>query len=231
MKINHINTNQLVKKYKLQSLQNTIEKLDKNKLHLCFYIKDFNVNPLFLAQRLIYKINGDPAIDHVGFLNHFYFDDSRKQWSARTLDATLINGVVESNFIDFIEDYKGKVIITTLPACDYDKLNSFTKLMEGISYGKIAAALSAIDGDFVDRATKKIYSRINDLKNNNKWLQSFKYSKKSIFCSFKTALMLIDQGYDISFIENGKPIEMTPIDVFRIAIELSDSEPQLVYYH
>lgn len=230
MKIDRVNTSQLIKRYKIQSLQNTIEKLDKNKLHLCFYIKNFNINPLFLAQRFVYKINGDPAIDHVGFLNHFYFDESRQEWNARTIDATLKYGVVENNFIDFIEDYKGKVIIVTLPTCDYPRLREFSKIMEGLNYGRIAAALSAIDGDFVDKTTKKIYNRISEYKDKNKWLESFTYSKKSIFCSFKTALMLIDQGYDISFIEKGQPIEMTPVDVFKIAIELSDSKPQLVYY-
>jgi len=196
-----------------------------------FYQRNFSLNPLVLIPRLVYKVKGDEIIDHVGFINHFDYDEVRARWTAKTLDATLHNGVIERDFENVASNYKGKVYVVTIGDCDYKKMEEFTKMVEGLPYGEISAILSAVDGNHFNEFSRKLGLEI-DRQNYDKdeLKDALNYGGDSMFCSFKTGLMLRHQGRELPR-ENGVAKELTPANIAEIVLNDFGGVKQLICYN
>ena len=211
--IKTLNLKYLDKQYTVDHLHKEINSLDQNKLHLLFYVQDFNLSPTFLLTRIVHKINGDFPIDHVGWISRFIPDTSTNNIIAKTFDA-LPSGLEENNLIDQIKNYKGRVFIATLGTVDKKKAKAFEKEFLHLPYSHVHAALSGLD-------TKKIKLLENILRDNSLdnelVLENVKYQSDVMFCSFVAILMLLDQGYESFGIENDRTFEMTPFNILQIA--------------
>lgn len=217
-----INLKQLDRIHRLENIQEEINKLEHDKFHALFYIKNLNfknlLNPLFSLTRLVHKINGDLAIDHVGYIKGFDEIDSTSIYKAETVDA-MLSGVEINDLLDFVKHYDGRVIIATFDKFDKKIIKDFTKKIHGLPYGEMSAAMSALDSDTINDITKKLNFKV-DSKDNEEILD---ISLEKIFCSFKTALLLEKLGHDTSIIENGVAKEMTPYNVFQLALHYASS--------
>lgn len=211
-----INLKQLKRLHKLDSIQDSINSLEKDKLHLLFYINKFTFkrafNPVFLLTRLIFKIKGNPPIDHVGYISNFDEIDTTNIYKAETIDA-LPTGVEKNDLLDFVKNYRGAVIVASFDKYDKEIIDSFTKLVHGLPYGEISAAMSALDSDTINDIAQRL-----DIDIENKTEDFIDFDLEKIFCSYKTALLLEKLGYDTSIVEGGIAKEMTPYNVFQLAI-------------
>ena len=215
----------------LKDLRNSIQLLDRTKLHLLFYKRNFTLNPYVVTARASYVSKGQEIIDHVGFINHFDYDETRERWTAKTFDATLKHGTIERDFENVASNYHGKTYVVTLDKCDYKKMEEFTRMMEGLPYGEVSAILSAIDGNHFNEFSRKFGLEIDKQNYDKDQLkQVINSSSDTIFCSFVTHLMLNHQGYDLP---KGKQVskEMTPPDIKEIALDHFGGVKQLICYN
>ena len=181
-------------------LQQKINKLDKNKIHLLFFEYSMKENwlskPFLPIIKLFFKLQNKPTIDHVCHISRFIYDNETGNWIARIFETTLSGGRVEENdLFERLKNFKGKIYIQTLQNVNKIKAREFEKKYIGIPYSIILAGLSGIDFKFFNSKNKS-------------------NEQKASFCSSLEALFLIDQNYDLSKIENGNPSEITPNDIF-----------------
>jgi len=217
-----INIKQLERIHRLENIQEEINKLEHDKFHALFYIKNLNfknlLNPLFSLTRLVHKINGDLAIDHVGYIRGFDEIDSTGIYKAETVDA-LLSGVEVNDLLDFVKHYDGRVILATFDKFDQKIVDDFTKKMHGLPYSEISAAMSALDSDTINDIIKKL-----DLKVDSKDTEDiFDIKKEVAFCSYINALLIELLGNDTSVVESGVAKEMTPYNVFQLALHYASS--------
>ena len=103
-------------------------------------------------------------------------------------------GMEQNDLFDKLKSFRGICYIETLDKkVDKVKARAFEIFYSGVPYSKKLAALSGIDGQF-DKAVQP--------------------KTDGGFCSWLEALFLIDQGIDLSKIQKGNPLEITPTDLF-----------------
>lgn len=182
-------------------LQKAINNLDKDKIHLLFFDYSLKQNwlskPFLIIFKLFFRIQGKPAIDHVCHISRFIYNNETGDWDANIFESTLHGGVQEVNLFDKLKDFKGKLFIKTLGNVDKVRAREFEKKYLNVAYSLILAGLSGLDLNF------KYFDSVNNLKNT-----------KGGFCSWLVSLFLINQDYDISTLEKGNPLEITPADLF-----------------
>lgn len=182
-----------------EQIQNAIDKLDKDKiniLYLSYYFNFHNIyhSPLLLTTKILNFLSSKPSIDHVNHICRFVFDEENKNWVAKVFEATMERGMEQNDLFDKLKSFQGICYIETLDKkVDKVKAKAFEILYTGVPYSKELAALSGIDGKF-------------DLISQPK--------TDGGFCSWLEALFLIDQGIDLSKIQKGNPLEITPTDLF-----------------
>jgi hypothetical protein len=180
-------------------LQRKINDLDKNKIHLLFFNYSVKENwlkkPFLLIFKLFFKVQNKPAINHCCHISRFIYDNENGNWLSRVFEANMNGGVQENDLFDKLKYLKGKVYIITLGDVDKIKAKEFEQKYLGIPYSLKLAGLSGLDFKFLDSI---------DTLNKS----------QSGFCSWLVALFLMNQGYDLSKIENGNPLEMTPTDLY-----------------
>lgn len=179
-------------------LQQKINNLDKNKIHLLFFDYSIKKNwfkkPFLLIFKLFFKIQSKPAIDHCCHISRFIYDNESGNWFARVFEATIHGGMEENDLFDKLKHFKGRIHIKTLGDVDKIKAKEFEQKYLGIPYSLKLAGLSGIDFKF--------FNSTSNLKNQNG------------FCSWLVALFLLNQNYNISEIESGNPLEITPTDLY-----------------
>lgn len=186
--------------YNKEKIQSAINKLDKNKIHiiyLSYYCNFHNIyrNPLLLGTKLLNFFSGKPSIDHITHISRFIFDEEANNWICKVFEATMARGMEENDLFEKLKNFQGVCYLETLNKdVDKKKAKEFEKKYTGVPYSKKLAILSGVDIDEVDSVMQP--------KNNGG------------FCSWLEALFLMDQGYNLSFIEKGNPLEMTPTDIF-----------------
>lgn len=185
--------------YNKEQIQNSIDKLDRNKIHVLYFSYYFNFhniyhNPLLLTTKILNFFSGKPSIDHVNHVCRFIFDEENKTWVSKVFEATMERGMEQNDLFDKLKSFQGVCYIETLDkTVDKVKAKAFEIFYSGVPYSKELAALSGIDGKF-----DSIYQPKTD----------------GGFCSWLEALFLIDQGIDLSKIQKGNPLEITPTDLF-----------------
>lgn len=208
-RIRKINLKQRRYQAKLELVQNIIDSFDKTQLHYTFYFHSATLNPFVNIARLSYLINGTAPVDHTGIINHLDFDEGRNQWNAKTLDATIKHGVIESDFKNYALNYDGDIEILEIGDVDKSKLEAFTKNFIGMPYGKVSAALASIDSKTINKYIKVDENKFDPDQLN----EALKYGGNKIFCSFLDVLCAIHQGYNPNIV----PQEAIPFDVYRWA--------------
>jgi hypothetical protein len=185
--------------YNKEQIQNAIDKLDRNKIHILYFSYYFNFhnvyhNPLLLTTKILNFFSGKPSIDHVNHVCRFIFDEENNNWVSKVFEATMERGMEQNDLFDKLKSFQGVCYIETLDkTVDKVKAKAFEILYTGVPYSKELAALSGIDGNF----------------------ETIKLPKTDGgFCSWLEALFLIDQGIDLSKIQKGNPLEITPTDLF-----------------
>jgi len=183
-----------------ERIQTQIDKLNKNKIHtlyFSYYLNLHNIwnNPLLLLTKILNLFNGDKSIDHVNHICRFRFDEVDGKWVAKVFEATMERGMEQNDLFDKLKSFQGICYIETInKRVNRKKARAFEKKYSGIPYSKELAAKSGIDIGSI--STKKP-------KNDGG------------FCSWLEALFYINQGIDISHIEKGNPLEITPADLFN----------------
>lgn len=186
--------------YNKQQIQNAIDKLDRNKIHILYFSYYFNFhniyrNPLLLTTKILNFFSGKPSIDHVNHICRFIFDDETNSWIAKVFEATMDRGMEQNDLFDKLKTFQGICYIETLDKnVDKKKAKEFENLYTGVPYSKKLAAMSGIDIKEVDKVIQP--------------------KSDGGFCSWLEALFLIDQGIDLSKIQKGNPLEITPTDLF-----------------
>lgn len=205
IKISIFNCFKILKKdlgvlYAKKEIQNQINKLDKNKIHILYFSYYLNLHniwhsPLMLTTKLLNFFTGKKSIDHVNHVCRFIFDDENNNWIAKVFEATMDRGMEQNDLFDKLKTFQGICYIETLDKnVDKAKAKKFEMDYTGVPYSKELAALAGIDLGVLDKKIK--------LKTNGG------------FCSWLEALFLIDQGIDLSKIQKGNPLEITPADLF-----------------
>lgn len=186
--------------YDKSLIHDEISGLDKKKMHILYFsyylnFHNFYHNPLLITTKLLNFLIGKPSIDHVNHICRLVFDDEDGQWNAKVFEATMERGMEENDLFDKLKSFQGICYIETLEK-EVDKIKSkaFEKKYYGVPYSKELAALSGID----------IFELDNFIKPKN----------DGGFCSWLESLYLIDQGIDLSAIQGGNPLEITPADLF-----------------
>jgi len=180
-------------------IQKAINELDKNKIHILYfsYYSNFhNIyhNPLMLATKILNLVTGKPSIDHVNHICRFTLDEENNNFSAKVFEATMERGMEQNDLFDKLKSFQGICYIETLDKkVNKVKAKAFETLYTGVPYSKELAVLSGVDGKL---------DKVKLPKTNGG------------FCSWLEALFLIDQGIDLSKIEKGNPLEITPTDLF-----------------
>lgn len=188
--------------YIKEQIQEQINLLDKDKIHILYfsyYCNFHNVwrSPLLLATKLLNLFNGDKSIDHVNHISRFRFDEEDNKMVAKVFEATMERGMEQNDLFDKLKSFQGICYIETIDRyVDKVKAKAFEKKYYAVPYSKELAVMSGIDIDFLD---KKIKQPKTD----------------GGFCSWLEALFLIDQGVDVSHIEYGNPLEITPVNLFN----------------
>jgi len=188
--------------YLKSNIQTAIDVLDKDKIHVLYFSYYCNFhnlwkNPLLLTTKLLNKFNGDESIDHVNHISRFRFDEEYGKWVAKVFEATMERGMEQNDLFNKLKAFQGICYIETIDKkVNKTKAKAFEKKYYGVPYSKELAAKSGIDIDSLD---KKIKQPKTD----------------GGFCSWLEALFLIDQGIDISHIEKGNPLEITPANLFH----------------
>lgn len=191
------------KNLKILKLKNDLKKkinqLDKNKIHI-FYFKyylnwhNFYKNPLLITTKLLSKWNGDKDIDHVGHISNFI--PNGDGYLANIFEASVKRGMEENGLFDKVKKIQGEVYVETINKdINFEKHDEFKKRYFAVPYSKRLAAMSGIDWNLIDSVNKP--------------------KSSGGFCSWLTALYLLDQGVDINHIENGNPLEITPADLYH----------------
>jgi len=187
-------------KNKQEKIQNKINELEKDRIHLLFFDnslqKSWLHKPFLIFSKLFFKIKNKPPIDHVCHISRFIYDNDTGNWLARVFESTLQSGTEENDLFDKLENFKGKVYIQTLKTVDRTRAKEFELKHRNIPYSIRLAMFSGLD------------SKLFTSKNN--------FSKEASFCSWLEVLFLQDQGYDFSKVENGNPFEITPADIFLL---------------
>lgn len=190
----------MIKKH--TELQKKINDLDKNKIHLLFFDYSIKENwlkkPFLLIFKLFFKIQNKPAIDHCCHISRFIYDNETGDWIARIFEATIHGGMEENDLFDKLKHFKGRVHIKTLGEVDKIKAKEFEKKYLGIPYSLKLAGYSGLDFGAI-----KFFNSVNNSDEN-----------QSGFCSWLLALFLLNQNYDVSKIESGNPLEITPTDLY-----------------
>jgi hypothetical protein len=188
--------------YIKDQIQDEINSLDKDKIHILYFSYYFNFhniwqNPLLLLTKLLNLFNGDKSIDHVNHIARFRFDEEDGKWVAKVFEATMERGMEQNDLFDKLKLFQGICYIETIDKkVDKVKAKAFENKYYGVPYSKELAGLSGIDIDSLDKIIKQPKT-------------------DGGFCSWLEALFLIDQGINISHIENGNPLEITPVDLFN----------------
>lgn len=183
-----------------ERIQKEIDTLDKNKIHTLYFsyylnFKNIWQNPLLLLTKFLNFWNGDKSVDHVNHICRFRFDEEDGKWVAKVFEATMERGMEQNDLFDKLKSFQGICYIETInKRVNKRKAKAFERKYTGIPYSKELAAASGID------------------------IGSHKIKKPKTdggFCSWLEALFYIDQGIDISHIEQGNPLEITPADLFN----------------
>lgn len=186
--------------YHKQQIQEAIDQLDKNKIHILYFSyylnwHNFYHNWLLLATKLLNFITGKPSIDHVNHISRFIFDDENINYCAKVFEATMERGMEQNDLFDKLKSFQGICYIETLDVkVDKVKAKAFELMYTGVPYSKELASLSGIDLSFIDRILHP--------------------KTDGGFCSWLEALFLIDQGIDLSRTQAGNSLEITPTDLF-----------------
>lgn len=189
----------LIVLYNKEQIQNAIDKLDRNKIHILYFSYSFNFhnfyqNPLLIFTKLLSVLTGKPSIDHVNHICRFIWDDEEGNWNCRVFEATMERGMEQNDLFDKLKSFHGTCYIETLDkVVDKVKAKAFELKYTGVPYSKGLAAMAGID-------VKEIDSTIH-LKTDGG------------FCSWLEALFLIDQGIDLSKVQDGNSLEITPVDL------------------
>lgn len=186
--------------YNKEQIQNAIDKLDRNKIHVLYFSYYFNFhniyrNPLLLTTKILNFFSGKPSIDHVNHVCRFIFDEENNIWVSKVFEATMERGMEQNDLFDKLKSFQGICYIETLNKdVDKKKAKEFENLYTGVPYSKKLAAMSGIDIKEVDKVIQP--------------------KSDGGFCSWLETLFLIDQGIDLSKIQKGNPLEITPTDLF-----------------
>lgn len=182
-----------------RQIQDSIDSLDKNKIHILYFSYNLNFkniyhNPLLLTTKLLNFFSGKPSIDHVNHICRFIFDEETNNWIAKVFEATMERGMEQNDLFDKLKSFKGTCYIETLDkVVDKTKAKVFENFYTGIPYSKKLAAMSGIDIEKIDKIKVK-----ND----------------GGFCSWLESLFLIDQGINLAKVQKGNPLEITPTDLY-----------------
>ncbi len=177
-------------------IQNSINILDKNKIHIIYFSYYFNWHnfkkgPLLVTTKLLSLITGKPAIDHVAHISRFI--DDGIDLIAKIFEATMERGMEQNDLFDKLKAFQGICYIETLDInVDKVKAKKFENKYVAVPYSKKLAALSGLDGKFND----------------------YKPKTDGGFCSWLESLFLIDQGINLNNIQKGNPFEITPSDLY-----------------
>lgn len=187
--------------YTRSQIQEAINNLDKNKIHILYFSYKLNLHNLYKGPLLIFTkiynfLKGTPSIDHVTHISRFIFDQDENNWIAKVFEATIERGMEENDLFDKLKQFQGTCYIETIDQLvDKQKAKAFENKYVGVPYSKELAAFSGLD---LTKLDKKISSKTN-----------------GGFCSWLESLFLIDQGFNISNIDNGNPYEITPTDIYK----------------
>jgi len=185
---------------KKEAIRKKIKALDKNRIHILYFSYYFNwhnlyKSPLLIATKLLNFITRKPSIDHVAHISRFIYDSEKEHWTAKVFEATTERGMEQNDLFDKLKVFQGTCYIETLSVnVDRNEARLFENRYTGVPYSKKMAIDSGIDLDFI--------GDLSETKTDGG------------FCSWLEALFLINQGVDISKIEEGNPSEITPTDLF-----------------
>lgn len=180
-------------------IQNTINNLDKNKIHILYFSYYFNFhnlyrNPLMIVTKIYNLLVGKKSIDHVAHISRFIYDEENKSWSAKIFEATMERGMEQNDLFDKLKSFQGTCYIETInKVVNKDKARNFEKTYTGVPYSKVMAILSGLD----------ITDTILQPKPNN-----------GGFCSWLESLFLKNQNIKINHIQSGNEAEITPSDLY-----------------
>lgn len=186
--------------YNKEKIQNAIDKLDKNKIHILYFSYYFNFyniyhNPLLLATKILNFFSGKPSIDHVNHVCRFIFDEENNIWVSKVFEATMARGMESNDLFDKLKSFQGICYIETLDNyVNKEKAKIFEIKYTGVPYSKELAAMSGIDVKIID--------------------DTIHFKNDGGFCSWLESLFLIDQGIDLSKVKGGNSLEITPADLF-----------------
>lgn len=182
-----------------QRLQNQIDFLNREKIHLCYFkykcsFKNFFKSPILLIMKIFNLFDKGEGIDHVCHISRFVFDSEKNNYQAKVFEATTDRGMEENDLISKIKRFDGYFWIETLDfKVDKIKAKEFENKYLGVEYSKLAAALAGLDG-----AANKL-----KIKTNGR------------FCSFLAAAFLADQEFPFfSEMPEDDLMEMIPSDLF-----------------
>tara|TARA_R110000751_G_scaffold299695_4_gene411051 strand:- start:1194 stop:1814 length:621 start_codon:yes stop_codon:yes gene_type:complete len=183
----------------LDILHNSIAKLDRDKIHVLYfsyYLNWYNFyhSPLLLTTKILSWITRKPYIDHIAHISRFVFDKEFNRYNPKIFEATIDRGMEQNDLISKLKRMQGICYIETVGYVNKGKARNFEASYNGVPYRKKLAAMSGIDIIFKP-------SKASDKNNGG-------------FCSWLESLFLIDQGIDLSHIEKGNPLEMTPADIY-----------------
>lgn len=189
-------------------IQESINALDRDKIHVLYFSYKMNFHnffkyPLLLPGKILNLIKCTPSIDHVAHISRFVKDGDN--YLAKVFEATLERGMEENDLFDKLKIFQGTVYAETLGRVDKVKAREFESLYYGVPYSKHLAALSGIDFKFIDRRIPK--------------------RNTGGFCSWLTSLFLMEQGIDLSKMQGGNPLEITPTDLF-----LANIGPKIIFF-
>lgn len=184
--------------YSKAEIQQAIDLLDKDKIHILYFSYYFNFhniyhNPLLLSTKLLNFFNGKASIDHITHICRFVFDEEDANWTAKVFEATMERGMEQNDLFSKLKSFQGICYIETLDKeVDKVKAKAFENKYLGTPYSKELAALSGIDIKLIDK--------------------NYKSKSSGGFCSWLETLFLQDQGVEIS----DDPLELTPTDIFEM---------------
>lgn len=183
-----------------KNIQDSINNLDKNKIHIIYFSYYFNwhnfyKNVLIVTTKLLNFITRKPSIDHVAHISRFIFDEYSESYSAKIFEATMERGMEQNDLFDKLKSFQGICYIETLEIfVDKIKAKKFEIDYTGVPYSKELAVQSGVD-----------LGKIDD---------TIHFKTDGGFCSWLESLFLIDQGIDLRRVEGGDPLEITPADLY-----------------
>lgn len=181
-------------------IQEAINNLDRNKIHIIYFSyylnwHNFCKNVLLLTTKLLNFVTKKPSIDHVAHISRFVFDKDAGCYEAKIFEATMEMGMEQNDLFGKLKLFQGICYIETLDVIvDRVKAKQFEKDYTGVPYSKQLAVDSGIDIGIID--------------------DSIHIKTDGGFCSWLESLFLLNQNIDISRIENGDVLEITPADIY-----------------